>query len=69
MKQFNREVLELDEAEDKVQLTTFKASLKSREFVVALTKIPLESMMEMPLKAKKYMNAEDALAMIGVGDT
>ena len=36
VKQFNREVLEVDEAEDKVQLITFKAGSKSKEFVVAL---------------------------------
>ena len=36
MKRFNREVLEVDEAEDQVQLTTFKAGLRSKEFVVAL---------------------------------
>ena len=35
MKRFNREVLEVDEADDKVQLTTFKGGLKSKEFVVA----------------------------------
>ena len=36
VKRFNREVLEVDEAEDKVQLITFKAGSKSKEFVVAL---------------------------------
>ena len=40
VKRFTREVLEVDEAYDKVQLTTFKAGLKSREFVVALAKSP-----------------------------
>lgn len=30
VKRFNMEVLEVDEVEDKVQLTTFKARLKSR---------------------------------------
>lgn len=39
--------------------------MKSREFVVALAKIPLQMMVEMLLKAQKYMNAEDALAIIG----
>ena len=69
MKRFNREVLEVDEAEDKVQLTTFKAGLKSKEFVVALAKSPLRSMTEMLLKDQKYMNVEDALPAIGVGNT
>ena len=40
VKRFTRETLEVDEADDKVQLTTFKASLKSKEFVVSLMKSP-----------------------------
>jgi len=55
--------LEVDEANDKMQLTTFKAGLKSREFVVSLAKNP-KTMTEMLLKAQKYMNAEDALVAI-----
>ena len=64
MKRFTQETLEADEANDKVQLTIFKARLKSREFVVSLTKNPPKTMVEMLLKAQKYMNAKDALAMI-----
>ena len=64
MKCFTRETLEVDEANDKVQLTTFKTGLKSREFVVSLAKNPPKTMVEMLLKAQKYMNAEDALAAI-----
>ena len=64
MKRFTRETLEVDEVDDKVQLTTFKAGLKSREFVVSLAKNPPKTMEEMLLKAQKYMNAEDALAAI-----
>lgn len=33
VKRFNREVLEVDKAEEKVQLTTFKATLKSKNLV------------------------------------
>lgn len=58
MKRFNREVLEVDKAEGKVQLITgkvqlitFKVALKSKDFVVALAKRPLGSMAKMPLKA------------------
>ena len=58
MKCFSRETLEVDKANDKVQLTTFKARLKSKEFVVSL------AMAEMLLKVQKYMNAEDALVSI-----
>ena len=64
MKHFTRETLEVDDADNKVQLMTFKAGLKSREFVVSLTKIPPKTMIEMLLKAQKYMNAEDALVAI-----
>ena len=64
VKRFTRETLKVDEADDKVQLTTFKAGLKSREFVVSLTKNPPRTMAEMLLKAQKYMNVEDALAAI-----
>ena len=61
---FTRETLEVDEANDKVQLTTFKVGLKSRGFMVSLVKNPSKTMAEMLLKAQKYMNAEDALVAI-----
>ncbi|XP_075658904.1 uncharacterized protein LOC142628748 [Castanea sativa] len=64
VKHFTRETLEVDEVDDKVQLTTFKAGLKSREFMVSLAKNPPKTMAEMLLKAQKYMNAKDALAVI-----
>ncbi|XP_030931077.1 uncharacterized protein LOC115956956 [Quercus lobata] len=64
VKHFTRETLEVDEADDKVQLTAFKAELKSKEFVVSLAKNPLWTMAEMLLKTQKYMNAEDALVRI-----
>ena len=46
VKRFTRETLEVDKADDKVQLTTFKAGLKSGEFVVSFTKNPLKTMVE-----------------------
>ena len=64
MKRFTQETLEVDEADNKVQLTTFKAGLKSRDFVVSLVKNLPKTMAELLLKAQKYMNAEDALATI-----
>jgi len=67
VKRFNREVLEVDEAEDQVQLTMFKAGLRSKEFVVTLPRSPLVSMTNLLMKAQKYMSAEDALAAIEVG--
>ena len=59
---FTRGMLEVDEIDDKVQLTTFKAGLKSRDFVASLAKNPPRTMAEALLKAQKYMNAEEALA-------
>ena len=64
MKRFSRETPKVDEADDKVQLTTFKAGLRSRDLVASLAKNPPKMMVEMLLKAQKYINAEDALAAI-----
>ena len=64
VKRFTRETLEVDKADDKVQLTTFKVGLRSRDLVASLAKNPSKTMVEMLLKAQKYMNAEDALAAI-----
>ena len=64
MKCFTRETLEVDEADDKVQLTTFKAGLRFRDLVTSLVKNPPRTMAEMLLKAQNYMNAEDAVAAI-----
>ena len=64
VKRFTRETLEVNEADDKVQLTTFKAGLRSRDLVASLAKNPPKTMAEILLKAQKYMNAEDILAAI-----
>ena len=61
---FTRETLEVDEVDDKVQVITFKVRLKSKEFVVSLAKNPPKTMVEMLLKAQKYMNAKDALVAV-----
>ncbi|XP_023876981.1 uncharacterized protein LOC111989431 [Quercus suber] len=57
-------MLEVDESDDKVQLITFKAGLKSRDSMVSLAKNPPKTMAEALLKAQKYMNAKEALAAI-----
>ena len=44
-------MLEVDEADNKVQLMTFKARLKSRDFVASLAKNPPKTMVEALLKA------------------
>ena len=50
VKRFIRETLEVDETNDKVQLTTFKVGLKSRDFVVSLAKNPPKTMAKMLMK-------------------
>ena len=64
VERFTGKTLEVDEADDKVQLTTFKAGLRSQDLVASLEKNPPKTMVEMLLKAQKYMNTEDALAAI-----
>ena len=67
---FTRGMLETDETDDKVQLTTFKARLKSRDFVTYLAKNPPKTMTKVLLKAQKYMNVKEAPAAIdGVDKT
>ena len=61
-------MLEVDETDDKVQLMTFKAGLKSRDFVASLAKNPPKTMAKALLKAQKYMNAVEALAAIDGAD-
>ena len=51
MKRFTWETLEVDEADNKVQLTTFKVRLKFKEFMVSLAKNPPKTIVEMLLKA------------------
>ena len=64
VRRFTRGMLEVDETDDKVQLTTIKAGLKSRDFVASLAKNPPKTMAKALLKAQKYMKAEEALAAI-----
>jgi len=64
VKRFTWETLEVDKADDKVQLTTFKVGLRSRDLVASLAKKP-PKMAEMLLKTQKYMNAENVLVAIG----
>ena len=59
---FNKEVLQEDEAEDQVLLTTFQAGLRSEDFLFLITKNPPTTMADLLLKAQKYMNAKDVLA-------
>ena len=63
---FNKELLQVDEAEDQVILTTFQARLLSRDFFFSITKSPLRTVAELLHKAQKYMNTEDAVTVKGM---
>ena len=59
--QFNKELLQVDEAENQVILTTFQAGLLSGDFFFSITKSPSKTIAELLHKAQKYMNVEDAM--------
>lgn len=66
VKRFNEAVLEIDEADDQVIMTTFQAGLNNPDFVFSLGKMPPTSMKDLLFKAQKYMNGEDALTAKGL---
>ena len=66
MKHFNKAVLEIEEADDQVIMTTFQAGLNNPNLVFSLGKTPPTSMKDLLFKAQKYMNREDALTAKGL---
>ncbi|XP_075640496.1 uncharacterized protein LOC142612268 [Castanea sativa] len=58
---FNKELLQVDEAEDQVILTTFQAGLLLGDFFFSITKSPAKTVAKLLHKAQKYMNAKDAV--------
>ena len=56
VKRFNKAILEIDEADDQVIMTTFQAGLNNLDLIFSLGKTPPTSMMDLLLKAQKYMN-------------
>nr|XP_023882027.1 uncharacterized protein LOC111994388 [Quercus suber] len=63
---FNKAVLEIDEADDQVIMTTFQARLNNPDFIFLLGKTPPTSMTDLLFKAQKYMNGEDTLTAKGL---
>ena len=59
---FNKEVLLIDEADDKILVAAFTNGLGKGKFLFSLYKNDLKTMSEVLYKATKYMNAEDALS-------
>uniref|UniRef100_A0A2N9EHL8 RNase H type-1 domain-containing protein n=1 Tax=Fagus sylvatica TaxID=28930 RepID=A0A2N9EHL8_FAGSY len=58
---FNKEMLLVDGADDKVVLIAFISSLQPGDFLYSVYKDPPNSMTEMMYKAQRYMNGEEAL--------
>ncbi|XP_030959025.1 uncharacterized protein LOC115980972 [Quercus lobata] len=58
---FNKEMLSIDEADDKILVTTFTNGLRKGKFLFSLYKNDPKTMSDVLYKATKYMNAEDAL--------
>ena len=58
---FNKELLQVDEVEDQVILTTFQAGLLPGDFFFSITKSPPKTVADLLHKAQKYMNANDAV--------
>ena len=61
VKQFNKAILEIDEADKQVIMTTFLARLINPNLVFCLGKTHPTLMTDLLFKAQKYMNGEDAL--------
>ncbi|XP_023927290.1 uncharacterized protein LOC112038689 [Quercus suber] len=58
---FNKEVLSIDEANDKILVAAFTNGLKKGKFLFSLYKNDPKTMLDVLYRATKYMNAEDAL--------
>ncbi|XP_075674869.1 uncharacterized protein LOC142644069 [Castanea sativa] len=58
---FNKELLQVDEAEDQVLLTTFQAKLLLGDLFFSITKSPPKIVAELLCQAQKYMNVEDVV--------
>ncbi|XP_075659139.1 uncharacterized protein LOC142629022 [Castanea sativa] len=64
---FNKEALLIDEASNKVLITSFTSGLKRGEFLFSIYKNDLKTMAKALYKATKYMNVEDAMIARGDG--
>ena len=65
VRRFNKVMLEIDEADDQVIMTTFQARLNNPDLIFLLGKMPPTPMTDLLFKAQKYMNEEDALTAKG----
>ncbi|XP_050290047.1 uncharacterized protein LOC126728226 [Quercus robur] len=58
---FNKEVLSIDEADDKILVAAFTNELRKGKFLFSLYKNDPKTMLDVLYRATKYVNAEDAL--------
>ncbi|XP_059638805.1 uncharacterized protein LOC132281084 [Cornus florida] len=58
----NTEMLQVDEADDKVALTAFMGGLHISRFLFSLSKEPPTSMAKLLVKARKHMNVDDTMS-------
>ena len=58
---FNKEVLSIDEADNKILVVAFANGLQKGKFPFSLYKNDPKTMSDVLYKDTKYMNAEDAL--------
>ncbi|XP_058211651.1 uncharacterized protein LOC131323829 [Rhododendron vialii] len=58
---FNKEVVQIDEADDNVSITAYIAGLYSGKFLYLVSQEPPKTMAELMLRAQKHMNAEEAV--------
>ncbi|XP_023878646.1 uncharacterized protein LOC111991099 [Quercus suber] len=66
VKRFNKAILEINEADDQVIMTTFQAGLNNPDLIFSLGKMPPTSMTDLLFKAQKYMNGEDTITAKGL---
>lgn len=66
VRHFNKAVLEINEADNQVIMTTLQVGLNNPNLVFSLRKAPSTSMTDLLFKAQKYMNGEDALTTKGL---
>ena len=61
MARFNKEMLLIDEADDKILVAAFTNGLRKGKFLFSLYKNDPKTMLNVLYRATKYMNAEDTL--------
>ena len=59
---FNKEVLLIDEVDDKILVVAFTNGLRKDKFLFSLYKNDSKTMSEVLYRATKYMNTEDVLS-------